>query len=46
MVFEQNSGAKRLYDRGGYREVSRAPVNPHPLIHYTGDAILMVKEIE
>lgn len=46
MVFEQNTGAKRLYDRTGYREVSREPVCPHPLIHYTGDAILMVKEIE
>lgn len=46
MVFEQNAGAKRLYDRVGYREVSREPVYPHPLIHYTGDAILMVKEIE
>ena len=46
MVFEQNSGAKRLYDRAGYRELSRAPVYPHPLIHYTGDAILMVQEIE
>jgi ribosomal protein S18 acetylase RimI-like enzyme len=46
MVFEQNAGAKRLYDKTGYREVSREPVYPHPLIHYTGDAILMVKEIE
>lgn len=45
LVFEQNDGAKRLYDRAGYREVDRAPVHPHPLIHYTGDALLMVKEI-
>jgi len=45
IVFEQNSGAKRLYDRHGYREVDRAAVYPHPLIHYTGDAILMVKEL-
>jgi ribosomal protein S18 acetylase RimI-like enzyme len=46
MVFEQNAGAKQLYERMGYREVSRATVYPHPLIHFTGDAILMVKEIE
>jgi len=45
IVFEQNAGAKRLYVRLGYREVAREPVYPHPLIHYTGDAILMVKHL-
>ena len=45
IVFEQNSGAKRLYDRTGYEEVGREAVYPHPLIHYTGDAILMVKHL-
>jgi len=45
IVFEQNTGAKQLYDRAGYEEVSREAVYPHPLIHYTGDAILMVKEV-
>lgn len=45
IVFEQNAGAKRLYEKTGYREVRREPVRPHPLIHYTGDAILMVKGI-
>lgn len=45
IVFEQNIGAKRLYDRLGYVEAAREPVFPHPLIHYTGDAILMVKEL-
>ena len=45
IVFEQNTDAKRLYDRFGYVEVAREPVYPHPLIHYTGDAILMVKQI-
>lgn len=43
IVFEQNTGAKRLYERSGYAEVAREPVYPHPLIHYTGDALLMVK---
>ena len=45
IVFEQNAVAKRLYEKTGYREVRREPVCPHPLIHYTGDAILMVKAI-
>lgn len=42
IVFEQNEGAKRLYERHGFREVDRRPVVPHELIHYTGDALLMV----
>ena len=46
IVFGQNTDARRLYDRTGYHEVRRGPIYPHPLIHYTGDAILMVKEIE
>ena len=45
IVFEQNEGAKRLYLRNGYVEVARHPVVPHPLIRYTGDALLMVKTI-
>lgn len=45
IVFEQNAGAKKLYHRNGYREVARHPVVPHPLIHYTGDALLMVKPL-
>jgi len=45
IVFEQNFRAKQLYDRTGYFEVSREPVYPHPLIHYSGDAILMVKHL-
>lgn len=46
LVFEQNAGAKRLYERTGYSEVAREAVYPHPLIHYTGDALLMVKGVE
>jgi len=45
IVFEQNSGAKRLYDRLGFYEVARAKIVPHPLIHYQGDALLMVKKL-
>ena len=44
IVFEQNAGARRLYDRLGYREVAREAIVSHPLIHYSGDALLMVKK--
>ena len=45
IVFEENTGASQLYERAGYCEAKREPVYPHPLIHCTGDAILMVKDI-
>lgn len=45
VVFEQNAGAHRLYLRSGYAETRRCAVVAHPLIHFTGDAILMVKHI-
>jgi ribosomal protein S18 acetylase RimI-like enzyme len=45
IVFEQNVQARRLYLRHGYVEALRQPVVPHPLIHYTGDALLMVKSV-
>lgn len=45
IVFEDNIRAKRLYERIGYGEVSRATTIPHRLIHYTGDAVLMVKNL-
>jgi ribosomal protein S18 acetylase RimI-like enzyme len=43
LVFEQNAGALRLYQRNGYETVDRRPVVAHPLIHYTGDVLLMVR---
>jgi ribosomal protein S18 acetylase RimI-like enzyme len=45
IVFEANEGAKRLYERLGYRETARAAIVPHPLIRHTGDAVLMVKRL-
>jgi ribosomal protein S18 acetylase RimI-like enzyme len=45
LVFEQNTGAVRLYQREGFREVDRAPVVPHPLIHHTGHVLLMATEV-
>jgi len=46
IVFERNQGAKRLYDRLGYREVARTAIVPHPLINFEGDALLMLKDLE
>ncbi|MEQ9619931.1 MAG: GNAT family N-acetyltransferase [Deltaproteobacteria bacterium] len=45
IVFEQNEGAKRLYERHAFYETAREKVVPHELIHYTGYALLMVKDI-
>jgi ribosomal protein S18 acetylase RimI-like enzyme len=45
IVFEQNEGAKRLYERHGFYEIAHETVVPHDLIHYTGYALLMVKDI-
>jgi ribosomal protein S18 acetylase RimI-like enzyme len=46
IVFEENVGAKRLYDRSGFVVVARNAVVPHPLIHHTGDALLMVRALK
>lgn len=45
IVFEQNCRAKRLYERNGFREVMRETVVPHPLIRFSGNALLMVKTV-
>jgi ribosomal protein S18 acetylase RimI-like enzyme len=45
LVFEQNAGALKLYEREGFREVNRAAVVPHPLINRTGDVILMTAPV-
>jgi ribosomal protein S18 acetylase RimI-like enzyme len=45
IVFEQNAGAKRLYERHGFYEKASEPVVPHPLIHFDGLAVLMVKKM-
>lgn len=42
IVFEENTGAVRLYERLGFETVDRRAVYPHPLIQYGGDALLMV----
>jgi ribosomal protein S18 acetylase RimI-like enzyme len=45
IVFEQNEAAVRLYQRHGYKVADRRAVVPHPLIHYTGDALLMTAPV-
>jgi len=45
VVFEQNEGAKHLYERSGYYEKAREPIVPHPLIQFDGNAVLMVKNL-
>ena len=44
LVFEQNEGALRLYERNGFEVAGRAPVAPHELIDHTGDVLLMASE--
>ena len=45
IVFEQNQAALALYQRHGYEELMREAIYPHPLIHFTGDALLMGKQL-
>jgi len=45
LVFEQNTGACRLYERLGYWVKEREQVVPHPLILHTGEILLMVKSL-
>jgi ribosomal protein S18 acetylase RimI-like enzyme len=45
IAFEQNQGSWRLYLRLGYDVVDQRPVVPHPLIRYTGNALLMTRPV-
>ena len=45
VVFAENTGARRLYERNGYAEQKRATLAPHPLIRVTGDVLLLVKHL-
>jgi ribosomal protein S18 acetylase RimI-like enzyme len=44
-VAEQNEGAKRLYERVGYRTVARRPLVPFPGLGHSGDWLLMTKPV-
>lgn len=41
ICFAANTGARRLYERHGLEVIARRPIVPHPLIHVSGDALLM-----
>ncbi|BES70349.1 hypothetical protein RE428_13670 [Marinobacter nanhaiticus D15-8W] len=45
-VFEQNTGAVRLYERLGYRPVERRAAVPHESYPYTGQVVLLTREID
>jgi len=45
IAFEQNEGSWRLYLRLGYDVIDQRPVVPHPLIRYTGNALLMTRPV-
>jgi len=45
IVFEANTVAYPFYLRLGYKERMRKTIVPHPMIHYTGDALLLVKKV-
>ena len=45
VVFAENAAAVRLYRHLGYKVIDRAPIVPHPLIRYGGDALLMVASV-
>lgn len=42
IAFAEKSEAIRLYEREGFTVHDRRPMPDHPLIHYGGDAVLMV----
>jgi len=44
-VFEENEGALRLYRRLGYTIIERRPVVPHESHPYTGDIVLLTREV-
>ncbi|MDC1287998.1 GNAT family N-acetyltransferase [Gammaproteobacteria bacterium] len=46
VAFEQNEGAVNLYEKLGYTVVDESPIVPHPLIHYEGRALLMIRSVE
>ena len=45
ICFEANTIAHDIYRKLGYRETLRKAIVPHPLIHYSGDALLLVKAL-
>jgi ribosomal protein S18 acetylase RimI-like enzyme len=46
LCFEQNTRAFKLYQRHGFSVIDRTEVVPHPLIHHTGDILLMTAAVQ
>jgi len=45
ICLDDNTGARRLYEREGFTVVDRRAVIPHPLIHVSGEALLMTAPV-
>lgn len=45
ICFAENEGARRLYEREGFSVVDRRAVVPHPLVHASGEALLMTASV-
>lgn len=44
-VFDENTGALRLYQRLGYEVIEQRPVVPHACHPYTGEILLLVRAV-
>ncbi len=44
-VFDENSGALRLYERLGYRPIESRPVIEHPSHPHKGNIVLLVRDV-
>ena len=45
ICFARNAGARRLYERLGFTVIDRREIVPHPMIHGTGEALLMTAPV-
>ncbi|MEK1840211.1 MAG: GNAT family N-acetyltransferase, partial [Pseudomonas sp.] len=41
--YSANTGARRFYERHGFRIVDTCQISPHPMIRVTGEAYLMYR---
>ncbi|NBB81480.1 MAG: GNAT family N-acetyltransferase [Verrucomicrobia bacterium] len=46
IVAEENTGARRLYEKLGYQIIARRPIVAFPRCPHTGDWVLMEKHVE
>jgi len=44
-VFDENVGARHLYESLGYREAGRCPLVNHPSLEYGGDLLVMTHQL-